>query len=54
LGDRITQTLEDINQRGHSKCPFLKGLDSAKKAMKTSEIGQVAEHRREKLAELIE
>jgi hypothetical protein len=54
LGDRITQTLEDISRRGQAKCPFLKGLESAKKAMKTSEIGQVAENRREKLSEIIE
>jgi len=52
LSDRITQTLEDINRRGQAKCPFLKGLESAKIAMKTSELGQVAENRREKLAEL--
>jgi len=46
LSDQLTQTLSEVNR------PFLwSGLETAKQAMKQSEIGQVYAHRREKLME---
>jgi uncharacterized membrane protein YheB (UPF0754 family) len=44
LSEQLTQTLSEVNR------PFLwSGLDTARHAMKKSEIGQVYAHRREKL-----
>jgi len=44
LSEQLTQTLSEVNR------PFLwSGLDTAKQAMKKSDIGQVYAHRREKL-----
>jgi len=45
LGDQLTQTLSQVNR------PFLSGLDSAKEALKKSEMAQVYANRREKLME---
>jgi len=43
LGDMITNSLGQTNR------PFLAGLEQARKAVKTSQIGQIYEKRREKL-----
>jgi hypothetical protein len=43
LGDQLTQTLSEVNR------PFTGGLESARQALKKSEIGQVYGNRREKL-----
>jgi len=43
LGDRMTSTIAQTNR------PFLSGLEAARKAIKTSELGQVYQKRREKL-----
>jgi len=46
LSEQLTQTLSEVNR------PFLwGGLETARQAMKKSEIGQVYAHRREKLME---
>jgi len=43
LGDMMTRTLTEVNR------PFLAGIDIAKKAVKSSQMGQVYEKRRELL-----
>jgi len=43
LGDLMTSTIAQTNR------PFLSGLEAARKAIKTSELGQVYQKRREKL-----
>jgi len=48
LGDRLTQALSELNR------PLLSGIDTAKQAIKESHLAQVAEMRRERLAETVE
>jgi hypothetical protein len=48
LGERLTQALSELNR------PLLSGIETAKKAIKESQIAKVAENRREKLAETVE
>jgi len=43
LGDLMTNTIGQTNR------PFLSGLEAARKSIKTSELGQVYQKRREKL-----
>jgi len=43
LSDQMTQTLTEVNR------PFWSGLEMARKAVKKSEVGQIAQNRREKL-----
>jgi hypothetical protein len=43
LGDQLTQTLSEVNR------PFTGGLESARQALKKSEMSQVYTNRREKL-----
>jgi len=44
LGEQLTQSLNEVNR------PFIwSGLETARQAVKKSEIGQVAANRREKL-----
>jgi len=43
LGDQLTQTLSEVNR------PFMGGLESARQALKKSEVAQVYDNRREKL-----
>jgi len=46
LSEQLTQTMSEVNR------PFLwGGLETARQAMKKSEIGQVYSNRREKLME---
>jgi len=43
LGDLMMNTISQTNR------PFLSGLEAARKAIKTSELGQLYQKRREKL-----